>query len=40
MERQILPPEPLTNEAIASRLTDDAIRNIDRGLIKKKNLVI
>lgn len=39
MERQILPPEPLTNEAIASRLTSEAMKSVDSGLIKKQNLV-
>lgn len=39
MNRYILPPEPLTNEAIAARLTNAAMENIKNGLIKKKNLV-
>ena len=36
MEPPILPPESLTNEAIASRLTTTAMENINKGLIKKK----
>lgn len=39
MEQIILPPEDLTNEGIAARLTNDAIESINNGLIKKKNLV-
>ncbi|MBT2681708.1 hydrogenase small subunit [Bacillus sp. ISL-35] len=39
MSQFILPPEPLTNEAIAERLTNTAIKQLDRGLIKKRNLV-
>ena len=39
MEQIILPPEDLTNEGIAARLTNDAIEGIQNGLIKKKNLV-
>ena len=39
MDRLILPPEPLTNEAIAERLTSTVMNEIDKGLIKKKNLV-
>lgn len=39
MDRLILPPEPLTNEAIAERLTRTVMNEIDKGLIKKKNLV-
>jgi hydrogenase small subunit len=35
----ILPPEPMTNEAIAERLTTTATSSIERGLIKKQNLV-
>ncbi|MBT2689542.1 hydrogenase small subunit [Bacillus sp. ISL-47] len=39
MEKYILPPESLTNEAIAARLTKGARKGIEDGLIKKKNLV-
>lgn len=39
MSQFILPPEPLTNEAIAERITNTAIKQLDRGLIKKRNLV-
>jgi hydrogenase small subunit len=39
MSQHILPPEPMTNEAIASRLTNMAKKKIRDGLIKKKNLV-
>lgn len=36
---QILPPETLNSEAIAARLTNAAIEKINKGLIKKRNLV-
>ncbi|HSO57565.1 MAG TPA: hydrogenase small subunit [Paenisporosarcina sp.] len=39
MQPYILPPEPMTNEAISARLTNTVMTNIDKGLIKKKNLV-
>lgn len=39
MEKQILPPESLTNEAIAERLTNTAMKSIYKGLIPKKNLI-
>lgn len=39
MSQPILPPEPLTNEAIAERLTKTVIKEIDSRLIKKRNLV-
>ncbi|HHY20783.1 MAG TPA: hydrogenase small subunit, partial [Bacilli bacterium] len=39
MEYQILPPESLTNEAIAERLINTALKKIRDGLIKKQNLV-
>lgn len=39
MKQHILPPEPLTNEAIAARLTNTAMNSINKGLIKKKNLI-
>ncbi|MFG6497255.1 hydrogenase small subunit [Fictibacillus sp. UD] len=39
MSQHVLPPEPMTNEAIASRLTNLAKKKIRDGLIKKKNLV-
>lgn len=39
MEPIILPPEPLTNEAIAERLINQAKKQIQSGLIKKQNLV-
>lgn len=39
MQQHVLPPEPLTNEAIAARLTNTVLRSINKGLIKKKNLV-
>ncbi|PKR76653.1 Ni/Fe hydrogenase [Halalkalibacillus sediminis] len=39
MEDQILPPESLTSEAIASRLTNNVSEQINNGLIKKQNLV-
>lgn len=39
MNQPILPPEPLTNEAIAERLTKQVIKKIDRRLTKKRNLV-
>lgn len=38
-EEQILPPESLTNEAIAERLTGNTMKSIERGSIKKRNLV-
>ncbi|WP_044641127.1 hydrogenase small subunit [Risungbinella massiliensis] len=39
MKQYVLPPEPLTNEAIAKRLTDGVLENINNGVIKKQNLV-
>ncbi|MGN7176795.1 hydrogenase small subunit [Paenibacillus sp. FSL R5-0490] len=39
MEDCILPPEPLTNEAIAERLTAGARNGLANGTVKKKNLV-
>ena len=39
MEGQILPPESLTNEAIAERLSSTALKSIERKMIKKKNLI-
>ncbi|MDS9470960.1 hydrogenase small subunit [Sporosarcina pasteurii] len=39
MEGQILPPENLTNEAIAERLTTTARKNLETGSIQKKNLI-
>ncbi|PYZ94811.1 Ni/Fe hydrogenase [Salipaludibacillus keqinensis] len=39
MEQPILPPESLTNEAIAARLTTTADKKQREGLIKKRNLV-
>ncbi|WP_066173714.1 hydrogenase small subunit [Bacillus marinisedimentorum] len=39
MEKKVLPPEPLTNEAIAERLKNTAVNRLDDGLIKKQNLV-
>ncbi|UOE57651.1 hydrogenase small subunit [Bacillus sp. CMF12] len=39
MENYILPPESLTNEAIAARLTASARNGIEDGSVKKKNLV-
>lgn len=39
MENYILPPEPLTNEAIAARLTAGARNGLANGSVKKKNLV-
>jgi len=39
MEKLILPPEDLSNEAIAARLTKNAATSIKNGWIKKKNLV-
>lgn len=39
MSQPILPPESLTNEAIASRLTSTAMDQINKGLVKKKNLI-
>lgn len=39
MDRLILPPEPLTNEEITKSLTNEVIKNINKGFIKKRNLV-
>ena len=39
MEKPLLPPEPVTNQAVADRLISDVTRNIQEGLIKKRNLV-
>ncbi|WP_084786757.1 hydrogenase small subunit [Bacillus tuaregi] len=39
MEGPILPPESLTNEAIAGRLTHTALENLQKGLIQKQNLI-
>ncbi|RSK25907.1 Ni/Fe hydrogenase [Bacillus sp. HMF5848] len=39
MGRTILPPESMTNEAIAERLTTKARNSLERGVIRKKNLV-
>lgn len=39
MENFVLPPEQLTNEAIAERLKKSAMNSIKNGLIKKKNLI-
>lgn len=39
MEDCILPPEPLTNEAIPERLTAGARNGLANGTVKKKNLV-
>lgn len=39
MEKQILPPEVLTNEAIAERLTSTAMESLRKKTIKKKNLI-
>ncbi|MEK5444394.1 hydrogenase small subunit [Fredinandcohnia sp. FSL W7-1320] len=39
MKEQVLPPESLTNEAIAARLTGDALESLNKGIIKKKNLI-
>lgn len=39
MENPLLPPEPVTNQAVADRLISDITRNIQEGLIKKRNLV-
>ncbi|WP_216828478.1 hydrogenase small subunit [Alkalihalobacterium elongatum] len=39
MTEPILPPEPLTNEAITERLTSAATERINKGLIQKRNLV-
>lgn len=39
MDRLILPPEPITNEAITKRLTNEVIKSINKGFIKKRNLV-
>lgn len=36
MKEQVLPPESLTNEAIAARLTGDALESLNKGIIKKK----
>ncbi|WP_261179458.1 hydrogenase small subunit [Anaerobacillus sp. CMMVII] len=35
----ILPPEAMTNEAITARLTNQTKKNIDNGIIEKRNLV-
>lgn len=40
MSQHVLPPEPMTNEAIASRLTNLAKKKIRDGLIKKRILFI
>ncbi|WP_026688534.1 hydrogenase small subunit [Alteribacter aurantiacus] len=39
MSGYILPPEPMTNEAVAERLTNAAVSRIQNGLIKKQNLI-
>ncbi|ADC48328.1 [Ni/Fe] hydrogenase, small subunit [Alkalihalophilus pseudofirmus OF4] len=39
MEKYVLPPEPLTNEAISERLTTQAMLRVNSGLVKKRNLV-
>lgn len=39
MEGQILPPESLTNEAIAQRLTSTVLESLKKRTIKKKNLI-
>lgn len=39
MEGQILPPESLTNEAIAERLTSTALESLKKRIIKKKPLI-
>lgn len=39
MKEQVLPPESLTNEAIAERLTGEALESLSKGIIKKKNLI-
>ncbi len=39
MERYLLPPEELSNEAIAESLTNTATEKIRNGLLQKKNLV-
>ncbi|MFD1779325.1 hydrogenase small subunit [Fredinandcohnia salidurans] len=39
MKEQVLPPESLTNEAIAARLAGDALESLNKGIIKKKNLI-
>ncbi len=39
MNKLILPPEDLSNEAISKRLTTNALNNVNNGLINKKNLV-
>ncbi|MDF2557684.1 MAG: Ni/Fe hydrogenase [Bacillales bacterium] len=39
MKGQILVPKSLTNEAIAERLTSTALKNIKKGIIKKKPLI-
>lgn len=39
MEQIVLPPEDLTNEGIAARLTGEAMDQIQKGIIQKKNLV-
>ncbi|WP_173918216.1 hydrogenase small subunit [Halobacillus sp. Marseille-Q1614] len=39
MEERVLPPESLTNEAIAKRLSSTVVRSVNKDLIKKKKLV-
>lgn len=39
MNKLILPPEDLSNEAISKRLTTNALNYVNNGLINKKNLV-
>ncbi|WP_432357551.1 hydrogenase small subunit [Sporosarcina sp. UB5] len=39
MEQIVLPPESLTTEAVAKRLTDAAMEGFKKGTIKKKNLI-
>ncbi|SER81931.1 hydrogenase small subunit [Salipaludibacillus aurantiacus] len=39
MKKAVLPPDSLTNEAIAARLTNAADENLKKGLINKRNLV-
>lgn len=39
LNKLILPPEDLSNEAISKRLTTNALNNVNNGLINKKNLV-
>lgn len=39
MNKLILPPEDISNEAISKRLTTNALNNVNNGLINKKNLV-